>query len=94
MTTDEISISIWTGTIELRAIKRTAGGENENVLSVSTENFDIVSLVEVLKRAREQSIADAVIYGLVGQLEELQIELLTLWGDWRSERDNFDKSGN
>lgn len=77
------TLPLWTGTIELVAMDR----GDEKALSVTTEKFDPVALVEVLKHMKNQRMADAIVYGLIGQLEEFKIELLALWSDWQVERD-------
>ncbi len=73
---------LWEGSVRLVAVDR----GDEQAISVSTEDFDTVVLVEVLKNMKNQRLADAIVYGLVGQLEEIKLELLTLWGDWQVER--------
>lgn len=77
------TLPLWTGTIELVAVDR----GDEQALSVNTGKLDPTALVEVLKHLKNQRMADAIVYGLIGQLEEFKLELLALWADWQVERD-------
>ena len=76
-------LPLWIGEIKLTAVDR---GE-EKALSVDAGEFEPYSLVEVLKHLKNQRLADAVVYGLVGKLEEFKLELLTIWGEWQEERE-------
>ena len=77
-------LPLWIGEIKLTAVDR---GE-EKALSVDAGEFEPYGLVEVLKHLKNQRLADAVVYGLVGKLEEFKLELLTIWGEWQEEREN------
>ena len=77
-------LPLWIGEIKLIAVDR---GE-EKALSVDAGEFEPYGLVEVLKHLKNQRLADAIVYGLVGQLEEFKLELLTIWSEWQGEKEN------
>jgi len=77
-------LPLWIGEIKLIAMDR---GE-EKALSVDAGEFEPYGLVEVLKHLKNQRLADAIVYGLVGQLEEFKLELLAAWSAWQEEREN------
>ena len=77
------TLPLWIGEIKLIAVDR---GE-EKALSVDMGEFEPYSLVEVLKHLKNQRLADAIVYGLVGQLEEFKLELLSVWNEWQEERE-------
>lgn len=78
------ALPLWIGEVKLIAVDR---GE-EKALSLNAEEFEPYSLVEVLKHLKNQRMADAIVYGLIGQLEEFKLELLSLWSGWQGERIN------
>ena len=78
----EVALPLWTGEIKLVAVDR----GDEKAVSMNAENFSPHGLIEVLKRMKNQRMADAIVYGLVGQLEEFKLELLSLWVEWQVER--------
>ena len=77
------TLPLWIGEIKLIAVDR---GE-EKALSVDAGEFEPYGLVEVLKHLKNQRLADAIVYGLVGQLEEFKLELLSVWNEWQEERE-------
>jgi len=83
------SLPLWVGEVKLTVVNR---GE-ETALSLNAEEFEPYGLVEVLKHFKNQRMADAIIYGLIGQLEAFKMELLGLWMEWQEERVNEREAG-
>lgn len=79
---EKAKLPLWTGSLKLVAVDR----GDEKALSLNAEEFNPYGLVEVLKGLKNQRMADAIVYGLIGQLEEFKLELLSLWGEWQVER--------
>ena len=73
--------TLWEGKFKLlKIVEKNEEGEEQEIIRFDSQEFDILKFVDELMKLPE-NFRDTVLLGVIGELERLKIDLITIFTD-------------